>query len=246
MNPSAFYRGAKGISDFFRGVKAPASAAPGLFGRGITKIGRLGVDIKRGLSGEAALTNYHTEGLGKYLGDASIGDRVAFGIGAAATPGVAYGAHRWAKADEPQIDQHGNMLAGHDEEKVKQRQKFMQDQMLGANKFSPELYKSMRGRTKWVDTAIDEMGVDRYNQFRDDVAAGADPQELHNALVAAFTKRAHPDELKDVGKEGYVLPGLYSPDGRKQKVLVMNPVKDKAGKQSFGLMDFDADVKQNR
>lgn len=224
------------------------------FGKGpiariVSKPFRMGEEAVRGFKGTTdQMPDYSQIGYGQGIWGAAGQHKGAQVLGGLMGGGLIYGGSRFARGDQVQQDHAGTVLQGHDPEAVKNRQKFVATKMGNAKSFNRDMYNGMVESQPWVKTAIDALGEDRYMEYRDAIASrqeGATPQKLHDLLVHSFASVASPEEMKNVGKEAYVLPGLFTSDGRKRKVLVMNPTKNsKTGEQKFDLLDFDTEAPQ--
>ena len=148
-------------------------------------------------------------------------------------------------------DSNGILSKGYDEELGKLRQKINQDYLAGDKAFSMAKYQNMRKNAKWIDTAIAEIGIDKYKQLRRQLMTGEggmDAQKFHSIMTDAVV---HDDEAAaQAATEPYVLPGISRNAGGQGRFIVIAPMKGKKGGETkyhalkYGINDLEDNQQQ--
>ena len=139
-------------------------------------------------------------------------------------------------------DANGVKSRNYNEDMDGARSKFNQQYLGGSRTFSMPKYQAVREKSKWVDTAIAEMGKENYMKARRSLMDGKmNGQQFHDLLTSAVAG-LDDDVTKQAATEPYVLPGIVRGNSGKGRFVVISPVKSKDSKQSsYTAFKYDID-----
>jgi hypothetical protein len=176
-------------------------------------------------------------------GMAAQGAGYALGYGApAATLGAVMSGGSDEGEEQQMRDPNGVKSRNYNEDVDGARAKFNQSYLGGSRSFTMPKYQAIRQKSKWVDTAIAEMGKENYMKARRSLMDGKmNGQQFHDLLTSAVAG-LDDDVTKQAATDPYVLPGIVRGGNNKGRFVVISPVKSKDSKQSsYTAFKYDID-----
>lgn len=169
---------------------------------------------------------------GKPAVEALYGDKTLSGAGMAlqvggnlaGAAGIGTLGYKMFGGSDSAVDKHGTKNPSYDEERAKFVSKIQQD-IGGSKTMSKSKYDLMAKNSGWVKTAVDNLGMDSYNELRKQLMSGKiSAEDAHRVLTNALAISGDEEAVKQAAKQNYVLPGVARNKDGKARYIVMGPM----------------------